>query len=82
MEDRDTEIAKGYVRLGVAIVRQAVEDYVFVCQLLKTRPDNEDYIEEKKRLVRFFKNSAAFLAPGIDGQALLDEINRREKFTE
>lgn len=80
VEERENEITKGYVRLGYAIVKQAVEDYVFICKMMKHRRHYDEYIEEKKRLVRFFQHSASFLAPGIDGQTLLDEINRREGF--
>lgn len=80
MEERENEITNAYVRLGYAIVKQAVEDYVFICKMMKHRRHYDEYIEEKERLVHFFQQSASFLAPGIDGQTLLDEINRREGF--
>lgn len=77
----EEEITNGYVRLGAAIVAQACEDYVFVGRLLRRLPDDKKLQEEKERLVRFFRQSASFLAPDIDGEVLLEEINRREKFT-
>ena len=77
----EDEITNGYVRLGAAIVAQACEDYVFVGRCLRRFPDDKKLQEEKERLVRFFKQSASFLAPDIDGEVLLEEINRREKFT-
>lgn len=77
----EDEITNGYVRLGAAIVARACEDYVFVGRLLRRFPDDKKLQAEKERLVRFFKNSASFLAPDIDGEVLLEEINRREKFT-
>ena len=77
----EEEITNGYVRLGAAIVARACEDYVFVGRMLRRFPDDKKLQEEKERLVRFFRQSASFLAPDIDGEVLLDEINRREKFT-
>ena len=77
----DDVILNNYAKLGRAIVMQAIRDYVSARERLKMFPGDEVALAVAKRTLAFFKSSwMSLLAPDLDGEALVEAINRKKGF--
>lgn len=75
MSSRDYDL-DGMERLGMAVVKQAVNDWRSARRALNRHPDNHAAEHEMKRCEKFFLSEHFMMFTDLDGKALLECLRR------
>ena len=68
-----------YENLSNAIVLQAVTDYRLALKRLKKHPNNEDALETKLEVERFFRSDWYALLTSVNPEMLIAKLNKEVK---
>ena len=64
-------------KLAVAVVAQACVDYGKICKALQEEPDDEEIINVKNNLKKFFRGEWIQMLCDYDGEALMQKTEKR-----
>ena len=64
-------------KLAVAVVAQACVDYGKICKALQEEPGDEEIIDVKNNLKKFFRGEWIQMLCDYDGEALMQKTEKR-----